>query len=91
MRWLLRWFSRTAWSEWFDQLVSPDPYIYSGPTGPEALQDWRNALLRHGTGLYGEPTKEQQAALERIESMARLLWLAHRTLDADTWDELLAE
>lgn len=88
MRWLLRWFSRAAWSEWFHRLVFPhgDP---SGRCCPEALQITRLDLIRLSSTLLAAPSKEHQATVERIESLAHLSWLAERMLDVGSWDELL--
>jgi hypothetical protein len=49
----------------------------------------KRTIARQGRKKFGEPTTEQEAALNAITDPARLEALAEKVLDATTWDEFL--
>lgn len=49
----------------------------------------RAALFRQGRKKFGDPTPEQEVAVNAVADLARLEALAERLLDVTTWDDLL--
>lgn len=49
----------------------------------------RRILEIQGRRLFGEPSPENQLALEKIEDLARLDRMTLRILEASSWSELL--
>ena len=50
----------------------------------------RKIILQQGTVRFGEPPDAVKQAIERTEELTRLVELATRLLQVDSWDELLA-
>jgi Domain of unknown function (DUF4351) len=55
------------------------------------VEEARAMLLRQGNKRFGAPSAPARAALEAISNIERLELLGERLLDAEGWDELLAE
>jgi hypothetical protein len=49
----------------------------------------REVLLQMGTAKFGEPTEEQAARLEKIDSLPRLTRMMVKFTNIDSWDALL--
>lgn len=49
----------------------------------------RALLLRQGRKKFGDPTAEQEVAVNAVADLARLEALSDRLLDVTTWDDLL--
>lgn len=50
-----------------------------------------SVLARQGRKKFGLPTAEQEATLAGNDNLDHLVALTEKLLDANTWDELLAE
>ena len=56
-----------------------------------SVEEARNLLLRIGRKRFGEPDEDTLATFEAITTLERLERLADRLLDAENWNDLMAE
>lgn len=81
---------RGAWNmSWEENSVTYQAILAEGETAGR-VREARTLLLRLGTRRFGSPSTAVSTEMRNIADLARLEALIERTIDAASWEELLA-
>lgn len=74
---------------WEENSVTYQAILAEGETAGR-VREARTLLLRLGTRRFGSPSTAVSTEMRNIADLARLEALIERTIDAASWEELLA-